>query len=68
MSAEPPSDLKTLAHDLSNNLAAVRLWMVQIERSGCAASQVEAMQALGRLMKLMEESCERLRQMARSEP
>jgi hypothetical protein len=67
------ADLRELAHDLSNGLAATRLWLLHLQTAsascpGCSARQLEPLETLTRLVDQMEKTCDQLREMAQPKP
>ena len=56
-------------HDLANGLAALRLWLVELQRQAlceqCTGRQSESLATMRRIVAELEQRCEQLREMTR---
>jgi hypothetical protein len=58
-------DLKRIAHELNNGLAAARLWLIELEHAAvcadCADRQAEPLASLARVLAELELATDRIR-------
>ena len=56
-------------HDLANGLAALRLWLIELQRQAlcerCTGRQSESLTTMGRIVAELEQRCDQLREMSR---